>query len=308
MKQKLLIIFFSIFLLIPIPIISAMYSKPQPRCCHCEAEPVLSRIKNPHYNPIVFELQQYWAAFSVYQGKPNGLFDEQMEQTVINFQKKHHLNICGTVNQETWQAIGRTPSISQTAFDILPSGTKEILVDLNALSLTVLINNQPFRSFPVAIGKVETPSPIGSWIIANKGYWVKGKTKWLGLSVPYGIYGIHGTNQPWSIGKRASNGCIRMYNQHLDLIYQWIRPGTHVHIIGDPFRDRRLLKRGLIGSDVYFLQVRLKQLGFFKNKANGVYDYWTEAAVKRCQQQLNLPITGEISPKEYYRLRLYPTD
>ena len=40
-------------------------------------------------------------------------------------------------------------------------------------------------------------------------------TRWLGLNVPWGIYGIHGTNQPWSIGTQASAGCIRMFNRHV---------------------------------------------------------------------------------------------
>jgi N-acetylmuramoyl-L-alanine amidase len=99
-----------------------------------------------------------------------------------------------------------------------------------------------------------------------------------------------------------------MFNHHLEFVYQWVNPGTTVYIDGDPFRDRRGLKRGMIGSDVYYLQIRLKQLGYYTQKPNGVFDYWTEKALRQCQTDLGLPVTGEISAKEYYRLRLYPTD
>lgn len=298
---------FLIAMIITMNTVGMAFPESQPDCCHCRADPVLSRTSRPQYDEVLYELQKYWAKLSLFNGKPNGLFDQNMETTVLNFQKAHHLKISGKIDRETWQMIG---SVTETSSYIgrPPSGRIEILVDIDALTLTILADRVPFQSFPVAIGKLDTPSPVGSWKVINKGFWVTGKTKWLGLSVPYGVYGIHGTNQPWSIGRRASKGCIRMYNHHLEYVYQWVKPGTPVYIAGDPFRDRRIMKRGVIGSDVYFLQIRLKQLGYFKGQSNGVFDYWTEEAVKKCQQELGLPVTGEISSKEYYRLKLYPTD
>lgn len=190
----------------------------------------------------------------------------------------------------------------------LPAGSLEIVVDTHTLRLSILVNRQEIFTFPVAIGKKETPSPVGDWFIVHKGYWAKGKSPWLGLSAPFGIYGIHGTGQPGSIGHRSSNGCIRMFNHHIEQVYRLVNVGTPVHIIGDPFGDRRLLKRGMAGSDVYFLQIRLKQLGYLKKKANGYFEYWTQSALKKCQAEMGLPVTGEMSRLEYHRLRLYWTD
>lgn len=287
------------------PLISAR-SEPSPDCCHCQSEPILSRTGPVQDQELLFELQEYLKGLSLYKPTPNGRFDRIMETTVIAFQKSRHLNPTGIIDHETWRAFGSVET--GTATEKLPSGRLEVLVELNSLTLTVLVDRKPFRSFPVAIGKLETPSPAGCWKIVSKGFWAKGETKWLGLSVPFGVYGIHGTNKPWSIGSRASNGCIRMFNHHIETIYQWINPGTPVYIDGNPFRDRRELKRGMIGSDVYHLQIRLKQLGYYSNKPNGVFDYWTEKALKECQADFGLPVTGEFSAKEYYRLRLYPTD
>lgn len=70
--------------------------------------------------------------------------------------------------------------------------------------------------------------------------------RWLGLSVPetadkrktgpdsrapQGLkYGIHGTNEPASIGKHISGGCIRMHNQDVVELYDLVPKGTIVEI------------------------------------------------------------------------------
>lgn len=309
-KRKLLRLL--TILLMVLTITTGAGSEPQRNCCHCPPEPVLYPARQPQYDALLYELQKYWAGFALYQGQPNGLFDRTMVKAVQSFQKLHHLTVSGKIDRKTWRAIGavtgtNSPRVGERVRKH-PSGRLEILVDLNALTLTILADGRPFRSFPVAIGKLDTPSPAGSWKVVNKGYWVQGETKWLGLSVPFGVYGIHGTNQPWSIGRRASNGCIRMYNHHLEDLYDWVNPGTPVYIEGDPFRDRRELKRGEVGSDVFFLQIRLKQLGYYQKQPSGFFDYWTETALKKCQEELGLPVTGVVSSREYFRFRLYPTD
>jgi lipoprotein-anchoring transpeptidase ErfK/SrfK len=51
---------------------------------------------------------------------------------------------------------------------------------------------------------------------------------WMGLSKPH--YGIHGTNDPSSIGKMVSHGCIRMYNEDVIALSQLVSIGTRVTI------------------------------------------------------------------------------
>ena len=41
-------------------------------------------------------------------------------------------------------------------------------------------------------------------------------------------YRIHGTTQPWSIGRAVSSGCIRMLNQHVIDLYEHVRIGATV--------------------------------------------------------------------------------
>ena len=42
------------------------------------------------------------------------------------------------------------------------------------------------------------------------------------------LYRIHGTNQPWTIGKAVSSGCIRMRNEDVIDLYERVRVGTKV--------------------------------------------------------------------------------
>ena len=74
------------------------------------------------------------------------------------------------------------------------------------------------KEYKIAGGKPSTPSPLGTWEITEKEKnWGKGfGTRWMALNVPWGKYGIHGTNKPLSIGGSASLGCIRMHNNDVE--------------------------------------------------------------------------------------------
>jgi lipoprotein-anchoring transpeptidase ErfK/SrfK len=97
--------------------------------------------------------------------------------------------------------------------------------------LKLLSNNVVVTHYPVAIGKSSTPTPSGSWKITKKGLWGGPFGGYfMQLSVPYGIYGIHGTNKPWTIGQKASNGCVRMYSNQAAELYSIVPKGTPVLI------------------------------------------------------------------------------
>jgi LysM repeat protein len=107
----------------------------------------------------------------------------------------------------------------------------EIIVNIGAKRLTVYRNGTIFREYIVATGKPETPTPTGIFEIVNKEIDPGGPygTRWLGLSAKG--YGIHGTNNPASIGTAASNGCIRMYNEDIEALFDITSVGTIVRIL-----------------------------------------------------------------------------
>lgn len=45
------------------------------------------------------------------------------------------------------------------------------------------------------------------------------------------IYRIHGTNEDWSIGRAVSSGCIRMWNEDVEYLYDHVKIGTKVKVL-----------------------------------------------------------------------------
>lgn len=105
-----------------------------------------------------------------------------------------------------------------------------ILISKGPRQLTLFNGNTPLRHYPVGIGKIATPTPVGDSYIATKIMHPGGAlgSRWLGLN--YGAYGIHGTNQPWLIGQMISHGCIRMHNADVEALFTFINIGTPVFI------------------------------------------------------------------------------
>jgi L,D-transpeptidase ErfK/SrfK len=105
-----------------------------------------------------------------------------------------------------------------------------ITISLNAKTLSFYRQGTFVKTYPVAVGKPSTPSPIGTFVIINKAMNPGGPygARWMGLSARG--YGIHGTNNPSSIGTKASNGCIRMFNDDVNELYSQVPIGTTVII------------------------------------------------------------------------------
>lgn len=108
-----------------------------------------------------------------------------------------------------------------------------IIVNKSDHSLSLYKNDVLVKKYPVAIGKPSTPTPTGTFKIVNKELNPGGPfgVRWLGLNASPGSYGIHGTNNPSSIGKSISHGCIRMYNNDVIELNNIVTIGTPVTII-----------------------------------------------------------------------------
>jgi lipoprotein-anchoring transpeptidase ErfK/SrfK len=105
-----------------------------------------------------------------------------------------------------------------------------IVVKIEPKILDVYDSGSFLKSYPIAVGRPETPTPEGNFSVVNKQLNPGGPfgTRWLGLSEPH--YGIHGTNMPRSIGFSASNGCIRMYNSNVEDLFNIVTVPTEVII------------------------------------------------------------------------------
>lgn len=190
------------------------------------------------------------------------------------------------------------------------SGKYLIWVDIPRKTLTLYEGQKPIRQWPVATGTTDTPTPIGVFYINSRfaGEMTGFGTCFLGLNVPWGQYGIHGTNAPSSIGSNASHGCIRMYVKDAEELYRMVPNWTRVVLEGGPYglldASLRALKSGDCGSHVLAVQLRLRSLGYYHGWPDGRYGSATETAVRAARKQLGLPANGSVDWAFYQAIGL----
>ncbi len=112
-----------------------------------------------------------------------------------------------------------------------------IIIDKSDFKLYWIKNNQLVKAYPIATGRAGMETPIGTWKILAKYKTdpssVYGPRKMrmfrkVGNSYVFTAYAIHGTNQEWVIGTKASHGCIRMYNRQVLELFPQVPLGTMV--------------------------------------------------------------------------------
>jgi hypothetical protein len=156
------------------------------------------------------------------------------------------------------QAMGQQAArVQEVPVQPVPVQKRVIVVSLTDKKLALMEDGQVKKVYTVAVGKPSTPSPTGDFTIArrvkNPTYTHDGKTipagpanpvgtRWMGLSIKG--YGIHGTNEPKSIGKAASHGCIRMAKKDLEEMYEMVSVGDTVELVGQPNEETARLFGG----------------------------------------------------------------
>lgn len=246
-----------------------------------------------------------------YEIEPDGIFNQTTCDFIRIFQLANNLKVDGRVTSEVWEKLmdeeADEPCLIQTA----AQPKIRIEIDLAKHVLTVFSDNQPIKKFPVGTGKSGTPSPLGEWKIIQKSTKIGGPfgTRWMRLSVPWGTYGVHGTNQPNSIGWSSSHGCIRMRNKDVETLYPLIPVGTPVKIMNSgqiipKYFKTRILQEKSVGQDVVYLQYRLKEKGIVLGNVDGKYGKATVLAVKYYQIWHGLNPTGKADTETYRSLGL----
>ncbi len=159
---------------------------------------------------------------------------------------------------------------------VLPPIREGIVLNLSELRLFYFKDPTHVMSVPIGIGREGRETPLGITSIIRKRanpVWVPpasirkelpnlppivpaGPDNPLGqyaLSLGIPNYAIHGTNKPYSIGKRSSHGCIRLYPEDIAALFIAVNVATPVTIIDTPF------KLGWKGSEL-FLEITPTQL------------------------------------------------
>ncbi|RJQ10170.1 MAG: murein L,D-transpeptidase [Bacillota bacterium] len=130
-----------------------------------------------------------------------------------------------------------------------PGGGTGLVVVKSANWLFVFEDGRVVRRYDVATGKAPFFTPEGHFTVANKSADPgdpRYGPRWLGLSVPDAAdkrgpagdprapaghkYGIHGTDEPESIGGYHSGGCVRLRNEDVIELYERVEVGMPVEV------------------------------------------------------------------------------
>lgn len=158
-----------------------------------------------------------------------------------------------------WKPKAGTNLTIPTSY-ILPSEQREgIIINLSELRLFYFPDEAHVMTFPIAIGRKDWETQQGTTKIIRKREhptWtppdsIREENPDLPDVIPAGIdnplgnyamslgwpnYVIHGTNKPYSVGKRASHGCIRLYPEDIEKLFAAVKLGAKVMVIDKAYK------------------------------------------------------------------------
>jgi L,D-transpeptidase ErfK/SrfK len=168
---------------------------------------------------------------------------------------------------DPWLPGENTPVLLPTQFVLPDVPHKGIILNIATKRLFYfpqLPEGQPqvVKTYPIGIGRVGWETPLGVTRVTSKARdpsWyvpasVRREHAELGDPLPSVVppgpdnplgsrvlqlempgYLIHGTNQPYGVGMRVSHGCIRLYPENIELLYELVDIGETVTIINEPY-------------------------------------------------------------------------
>ncbi|MGR4067792.1 L,D-transpeptidase family protein [Halomonas sp. LR3S48] len=188
-------------------------------------------------------------------------------ETLLDIGRRHNVGYEGmrmaNPDVSIWAPVPGTEVVIPAQY-ILPDAPREgIVVNLSELRLYYYSRPGIVETYPISIGRDGFATPVGvtrTTVKVKDPHWSPprsmreeaaargepapaivppGPDNPLGrhailLGLP--SYLIHGTNRPDGVGMRASRGCIRMFPEDIESLYERVPSGTQVNIIDQPFK------------------------------------------------------------------------
>ena len=209
------------------------------------------------------------------------IIEAQYEDTFVDIARVYNLGYDEIVEAnpgiDPWLPGEGTPILLPTRF-ILPDAPREGIV-INIASKRLFYFEpedeagvRAVMTFPIGIGREGTATPLGETTVTAKGrdpvWWPTASIRReyaaegnpLPAQVPPGpdnplgryvlklgmpSYLIHGTNRPAGVGMRVSHGCVRLFPENIEHLYELAPIGTKVTIVNQPhllgWHDEELL-------------------------------------------------------------------
>ena len=164
---------------------------------------------------------------------------------------------------------GKATFIVLPSAHILPDAPRNgIVINLAELRVYFFDGNGEVYTFPIGVGREGFTTPTGTTRIVRK----RAHPDWYPTSnarkedpelparVPAGpdnplgdyamylgwpTYLVHGTSKPWGVGRRVSRGCIRLYPEDIEWLFENVKVGTPVTVVDQS------VKYGRKNSDLY---------------------------------------------------------
>ncbi|MTH54805.1 L,D-transpeptidase family protein [Bacillus mangrovi] len=243
--------------------------------------------------------------------------------------KKWLIGICSVFLLFFWAGIPNASAAS----------SKFIIINKSSNKLAYYENSQLKRVFKVGTGRSQSLTPEGKFRIVqkivNRPYYTGNipggdprnplGNRWMGFNArgtSGSTYGIHGNNNPASIGGYVSSGCVRMYDNEVEWLFEQVPIHTAVIITssgksfdaiakaygystkpgGNPDYAGVTLKKGSQGEAVAQLQRKLTSSGFSPGGIDGIFGSATDRAVRAFQKSRGLTVDGIAGPATWSAL------
>lgn len=160
---------------------------------------------------------------------------------------------------DPWIPVPGTVVVLPTRFILPDADEGGLVVNIPEMRLFDFTVQDGPEVFAIAIGDQADPSILGEFQVGNKRedpVWnvpasIREEKPTLPAQVPPGpdnplgsrwitigrtSYGIHGTNVRWSIGREATHGCLRLYEDEIQRLYDRVSEGTRIQIVYQPYK------------------------------------------------------------------------
>jgi L,D-transpeptidase ErfK/SrfK len=148
-----------------------------------------------------------------------------------------------------------------TLWVLPPTQHEQLVINVPEMRLYYLSKKtSTVQTYPIGIGTEGWETPLGSFHITEK----RPNPSWnipASLQEKYGMtvmppgpenplgeyfmkfsagsYGVHGTHMPWGVGRLISHGCIRLYPEHIRLLFPQVSVGAKLEVVYEPIKFGR---------------------------------------------------------------------
>lgn len=198
--------------------------------------------------------------------------EARQEDTLLDIARRNDLGrdeiVAANPGVDPWLPGKGRKVLLPTRFILPPGPRTGLVLNLPEMRLYYYLpgrGGQPGRviTHPVAIGRMDWQTPLGETRIVAKQKdpaWrppasLKQEALAKGLTLPDVVppgpdnplgtralrlglpgYLMHGTNKPYGVGMRVSHGCIRLYPEDIETLYDQVPVGTPVRILDEPVK------------------------------------------------------------------------